>query len=82
MADVIDVLHDAGIAGFTYDPAADPPVATVKCFSLSTGEWFGASCAPCWWWSEGPFSSYSRTEADAQALANAHNDQHHRTKGP
>lgn len=80
MSDVVDVLHAAGVAGFVYDPATDPPVAVVHGGDHPGGSttWW-ASCRPCWWWSEDdhPNANPIFDPAGAQVLADEHNRLHH-----
>lgn len=75
---VIDVLHGAGVAGFTFDPAVDPPVATVKGGEMGGATTWWASCKVCWWWDEDePDHRTAFDPATAQARADAHNRIHH-----
>lgn len=79
--DVVDVLHAAGVAGFVYDPAVDPPHATVKAGSYPTATYWWASCRPCWWWDEDDAAPMTTDPAVAQARADDHNRLHHQPKG-
>lgn len=75
---VIDVLHAAGMPGFTYDPAVDAPIATVKGGDAGGATIWFASCKPCWWWDEDePDHRCAFTPEEAQARADAHNRIHH-----
>lgn len=79
--DVVDVLHAAGVPGFVYDHAVDPPHATIKGgFSQSMhgkNHWW-ASCKPCWWWDEDEPGYRTAFDPEvAQARADAHNRIHH-----
>ena len=76
--EVIDVLHGAGVPGFTYDPAVDPPIATVKGGGgLGGADHWWASCRPCWWWDEDDDTPTASTPAEAQQRADDHNRIHH-----
>lgn len=76
--DVIDVLHGAGIPGFTYDPAVDPPIATVHGGDFGSGViHYWANCRRCWWWCEDDNEPSTTDIAVAQLRADAHNRQHH-----
>jgi hypothetical protein len=79
---VIDVLHAAGMPGFTYDPAVDAPIAVVHAGGgLGGCDFWWASCKPCWWWDEDePDHRTAFTPAEAQVRADAHNRIHHPTK--
>lgn len=75
---MVDFLHAAGVAGFTYDPAVDSPIATVHGANLGGADFWFASCRPCWWWDEDdPDHRTAFDPGTAQARADAHNAIHH-----
>lgn len=74
---MVDTLHAAGVPGFTYDPAVDPPIATITGCKLGGADFWSASCKPCWWWCEDTYDTTAWTPAEAQARADAHNAEKH-----